>query len=184
MLTKKSQELPIGADIAITTGAPPDAGIQWKHEIMTVSALTHLLRNIVLITSLGWLLATPLQAAEPPADDDPASGMANLIYYTLGGSFVTNYDGAGRLKYLKTDIAVRIEPGTAPMLDMHLPYIRNKLVVLLAAQLEENLTSTQGKETLRVQALNEVKAALDYLVGPGSGERIRNLYFTSFVVQR
>ena len=142
-----------------------------------------LFRTFCLFASVLLLTAAPAQASEAP-DDDPASGMANLIYYTLGNSFVTNYDGAGRLKYLKTDIAVRIEPGTAPMLDRHLPYIRNKLVVLLAAQLEENLISTQGKETLRVQALDEVKAALDHLVGPGYGERVRNLYFTSFVVQR
>lgn len=125
-----------------------------------------------------------MAAAAPAGEDDPASGMAGLLYYTLGPSFVTNYDGAGRLKYLKTDIAVRVDPGTAPMLDNHLPYIRNKLVVLLASQLEENLTSTQGKETLRNQALDEVRAALNYLQGPGVGEQVRNLYFTSFVVQR
>lgn len=134
---------------------------------------------------LLMLLLTPgLANAAQANSEDPASGMSNLIYYTLGPSFVSNYDGAGRLKYLKTDIAVRIDPGTAPLLSTHLPYIRNRLVVLLAAQLEENITSTQGKETLRVQALNEVKNALDYLVGPGTGERVRNLYFTSFVVQR
>lgn len=142
------------------------------------------LRTLCLLAGLCLAVALPAQASEAPSDEDPASGMANLIYYTLGNSFVTNYDGAGRLKYLKTDISVRIEPGTAPVLDTHLPYIRNRLVILLAAQLEENLISTQGKELLRLQALNEVRAALDYLVSPGYGERVRNLYFTSFVVQR
>lgn len=116
--------------------------------------------------------------------NDPASGMANLIYYTLGPSFVTNYDGAGRLKYLKADVTVRIQPGTAPILDRHLPYIRNRLVTLFSSQLEENLTSTHGKEVLRAQALNEIKASLDMLEGPGSADRVVNLYFTGFVVQR
>jgi flagellar protein FliL len=152
---------------------------------MRTSELKSMLATFGLFVLLTLGPADTLKAADAPAGaDDPASGMAGLIYYTLGPSFVTNYDGAGRLKYLKTDIAVRIDPGTAPMLDTHLPYIRNKLVVLLAAQLEENLTSTQGKETLRNQALNEVKAALDYLQGAGTGERVRSLYFTSFVVQR
>lgn len=145
-----------------------------------MKSLRTALSLIVLLTLIP--VTSYLHAAAAP--EDPAAGMAGLIYYTLGPSFVTNYDGAGRLKYLKTDIAVRIDPGTAPMLDNHLPYIRNKLVVLLAAQLEENLTSTLGKETLRMQALNEVKAALDFLEGSGSGEHITSLYFTSFVVQR
>ncbi|MDO8907078.1 MAG: flagellar basal body-associated FliL family protein [Pseudohongiella sp.] len=152
---------------------------------MRTSDLKSMLTIVSFIVLLAALPGGKLLAADAPAgEDDPASGMAGLIYYTLGPSFVTNYDGAGRLKYLKADIAVRIDPGTAPMLDTHLPYIRNKLVVLLAAQLEENLTSTQGKEMLRNQALNEVKAALDYVQGSGAGDRVRNLYFTSFVVQR
>jgi flagellar protein FliL len=116
--------------------------------------------------------------------NDPASGIANLIYYTLGPSFVTNYDGAGRLKYLKADVTVRIQPGTAPILDRHLPFIRNRLVSLFASQLEENLTSTHGKEVLRAQALSEIRAALDTLEAPGTSDRVVNLYFTGFVVQR
>lgn len=167
--------MPLNADIFVTSS--------WKPVLMSRLKYLTLLRTLCLFAGVSLLAIAPVQAAEV-TEDDPASGMANLIYYTLGNSFVTNYDGAGRLKYLKTDIAVRIEPGTAPMLDMHLPYIRNKLVVLLAAQLEENLISTEGKEALRIQALNEIKAALDYLVSPGYGERVRNLYFTSFVVQR
>lgn len=153
---------------------------------MRTSELKFLLAALGLYVLISFVPgAGSAMAAQAPADEeDPASGMAGLIYYTLGSSFVTNYDGAGRLKYLKTDIAVRVDPGTAPILDAHLPYIRNKMVVLLAAQLEENLTSTQGKETLRIQALNEVKTALDFLEGAGTGERIRSLYFTSFVVQR
>jgi flagellar protein FliL len=116
--------------------------------------------------------------------DDPAAGMTDLIYYTLGPSFVTNYDGAGRLKYLKTDISVRIRPGTAPFLDQHLPYIRNRLVVLLSGQLEENLTSTDGKETLRRQALEQVRSALATVESQAIADRVVNLYFMSFVVQR
>ncbi|TFH75778.1 flagellar basal body-associated FliL family protein [Gammaproteobacteria bacterium LSUCC0112] len=131
-----------------------------------------------------FILAAPSAsfAAEPA--QDPAAAMAGLIYYGLGPSFVTNYDGAGRLKYLKADISVRMEPGTAALIDKHLPYLRNRIVVLLAAQLEENLTSTQGKELLRLQALGEIRSALDFLEGPSTGDRIMNLYFTSFVVQR
>lgn len=123
-----------------------------------------------------------VQAAAAPSDD-PAAGMAGLIYYSLGPSFVTNYDGAGRLKYLKADVSVRIEPGTAQYLQRHLPYIRNRLIVLLSSQLEENLTSTEGKELLRRQAMDEVKSALLLLESQEVADRVVNLYFTSFVVQ-
>lgn len=143
-----------------------------------------LLFTAVIFYALIALTPGSAKVMAAAAPDSAGTGLDGLMYYTLGPSFVTNYDGAGRLKYLKTDIAVRIEPGTAPLLLTHLPYIRNRLVVLLAAQLEENLTSTQGKEALRAQALAEVKAAMDLVVGTSAGNRIYDLYFTSFVVQR
>jgi len=37
---------------------------------------------------------------------------------------------------------------------------------------------------LRLQALGEIREALDFLEGPGSGERVMNIYFTGFVIQR
>ena len=87
-------------------------------------------------------------AAAPSASDDPAAGMAGLIYYSLGPSFVTN-----------------------------------RLIVLFSSQLEENLTSTEGKEVLRRQAMDEVKSALLLLESQEVADRVMNLYFTSFVVQ-
>lgn len=136
------------------------------------------------MAALSLTPALVTAAAPAPEDGEAGSGMAELIYYNLGPSFITNYDGAGRLKYLKTDVTVRIQPGTAPMLDRHLPYIRNRLVTLFSAQLEEDLTSIRGKEQLRAEALNEIKQALDMLERPGASSQLINLYFTSFVIQR
>lgn len=142
------------------------------------------LRVVLAMVTLGLPAAALAAAAPDPEDGEAGSGMANLAYYSLGPSFITNYDGAGRLKYLKTDVTVRIQPGSALMLDRHLPYIRNRLVTLFSAQLEENLTSVQGKEKLRADALNEIKQALDLLERPGASSQLINLYFTSFVIQR
>jgi flagellar FliL protein len=139
------------------------------------------LATAVCAATLSLTPAIAAAAAPAPAD---GSGMADLIYYPLGPSFITNYDGAGRLRYLKTDVTVRIEPGSASMLGRHLPYIRNRLVTLFSSQLEENLTSVQGKEQLRADAINEIKQALDTLERPGASNQLINLYFTSFVIQR
>lgn len=157
--------------------------------LMTKTPYMRRLAAACLLALVAAMAAsTNLYAAAAPAPDgedgEAGAGVGNLIYFTLGPSFVTNYDGAGRLKYLKADVTVRIQPGTAPMLQRHLPYIRNRLVALFSAQLEENLTSVQGKEQLRAEALNEIKRSLDLLESPGASSQLINLYFTSFVVQR
>lgn len=106
------------------------------------------------------------------------------VYVQLGPSFVTNYDGAGRLKYLKADVNVRIKQQAENTLREHIPYLRNQLVVLFSQQLEEDLTSIAGKELLREQALQTVKEGLTRLDSQELADQISDLYFTTFVVQR
>ncbi len=137
----------------------------------------------------AWFMMAPVQAQEigPVADSAtlPAGGgRGNSLYVSLGPSFVTNYDGGGRLKYLKADVTLRVRPPAEVALERHLPYIRNRLVLLFSQQLEEDLTSTDGKEALRAQALKEVRDALDLLDRPGLSSSVTELYFTSYVLQR
>ena len=65
----------------------------------------------------------------------------------------------------------------------HLPYIRNSLVSIFSSQLEENITSTEGKEALRIAVLEEIRRILNDLDGSGA-ENVLELYFTSFVIQQ
>ena len=55
--------------------------------------------------------------------------------------------------------------------------------MLFTSQLEEDLTSTEGKDRLRRLALAEVRNALETLEGTNP-ETIVNLYFPSFVIQQ
>lgn len=106
-----------------------------------------------------------------------------LIYLPLGPTFISNYDGGARLKYLQTDVSVRVHAAMEEAVLFHLPAIRNRLVVLFSAQLEENLTSTQGREALRRQALEEVREVLRTLESEDHSAQVADLYFTTFVVQ-
>ncbi|MES3007251.1 MAG: flagellar basal body-associated FliL family protein [Pseudomonadota bacterium] len=123
-------------------------------------------------------------AAKAFASSAPASGSdSDTPYVDLAPSFVTNYDGGGRLRYLKVDVSVRARKPVDEAVRHHMPYIRNSLVGLFSAQLEENITSTEGKEALRLAALEEIRRILTVLDGHGA-ENILDLYFTSFVIQQ
>jgi flagellar protein FliL len=165
---------------------------QWQQQLRGtsgvggVSTFRFLLCAAIVSTCL---MVAPIQAQDtgPGADSLPAgsgSGRGSSLYVSLGPSFVTNYDGGGRLKYLKADVTLRVRPPAEVALERHLPYIRNRLVLLFSQQLEEDLTSTDGKEALRAQALKEVRDALDLLDRPGLSANITELYFTAYVLQR
>lgn len=112
-----------------------------------------------------------------------AQDMPESKYVDITPSFVTNYDEGARLKYLKARVALEVTPESEERIWHHLPSIQNVLVILFSAQAEENLTSTVGRESLRREALEQVKKVMVTLEKDGD-QQIKNLYFTDFVVQQ
>jgi flagellar FliL protein len=73
------------------------------------------------------------------------------------------------------------DQGTADLVKQHDPVIRNDLLLLLSNQTYETISSREGKENLRAEALQVVAKAIE--AEGGEGEKVEQLYFTSFVMQ-
>lgn len=108
---------------------------------------------------------------------------ASSRYIELKPAFIVNYGGEGRLRYLKTDIALRVaaDDKGAGAIRHHMPYIRHTLVMLLSRASEEQLSSMEGREMLRQDALQAVREVLKQEEGE---EYVVDLLFNSFIVQR
>lgn len=140
-----------------------------------------LTRIPVLLVAL-WCLAVSA-SARAAQSEEPEVDTRGLQYVDVGAPFVTNYDGGGRLKYLKTRVTLRVRVAGVDAVNRHLPYIRNQLVMLFSRQLEEDLTSTRGKDQLQREALRIVRDALRLLEGQPVADTVVNLYFPEYVVQ-
>jgi flagellar FliL protein len=114
------------------------------------------------------------------AEGDTATPKAQYVH--LQPAFVLNYGGSkGRLKYLRTEVALRVlGNANADLVSRHIPYLRNQLVFLLSQQTDATVNSSQGREELRKQALEEVRATMVLLE---KQPLIEDLYFQNFVVQ-
>ena len=130
----------------------------------------HLLASLILIVS-SYSYAEEEEAAE--------AAESNAQYVELKPSFVTNYQ-AHRMGYLKADVTLMVkDQKTADAVDLHMPAIRNNLVMLFSRQDENMLNSTEGKMHLREEALQEVVAALQ---SEGAPNNVEDVLFTSFLV--
>ncbi len=109
--------------------------------------------------------------------------MPETVYVNITPDFVTNFDEGARLKYLKTSVSLKVDSESEAQVRYHIPSIKNNLVILFSAQAEENLTSTVGRETLRREALEEVRSVFGMLERDGE-DKVQDLYFTNFVVQQ
>lgn len=121
---------------------------------------------LVLLLGFGPLYLAPVQASE---------------YVYLDPPFTVNFGTQGKLKFLRTQIALKVMTAEdAEKVLAHKPYLRNDLILLFSAQEPEIINSPQGRESLREIALDNLRGRLQQLEGEPI---IEALYFSNFVVQ-
>ncbi len=117
------------------------------------------------------------------AAEDAKEGEPKVSYITLTPPFVGNYalDGGPRLRVYKADVALRVTgDAAATAVKHHEPLIRNQLVALFTQQGLENLSSVEGKEALRQEALKQVQQVLEAEEGKPI---VEDLLFNNLIVQ-
>ncbi|UTW48266.1 flagellar basal body-associated FliL family protein [Bacterioplanoides sp. SCSIO 12839] len=131
----------------------------------------------IVCSVLLMLIATASYAE----GEEAAAPVSSARYIHLEPAFVVNYGSSGRMKYLRTEVSLKVSSGeAAAMVTQHKPYIRNNLVLLMSAQEPETMNSSKGRESLRKVCLDEVRAVMTQLEGMPS---VDDLYFSNFVVQ-
>lgn len=104
------------------------------------------------------------------------------IYVELDPPFVVNFEARGVMRFLQVTVQVMTrDPLTSEKLKQHDPVIRNDLLLLLGSQTYDVISTREGKEQLRADALQAVRNVVD--AEGGNGKLVEQLYFTSFVMQ-
>jgi len=143
-----------------------------------------LLLSMTIFSVLLFAAAPVLAEKAPDVGETPQAIGGVVRYVNLKPTFITNYgvSDTGRLRYVKADVTVRVSNKDAEFAARyHLPALRNRLVLLLSRQDESTIASTTGRETIKAEALRELREVLEKEEGQ---PYIDDLMFTNFVVQR
>jgi flagellar FliL protein len=127
---------------------------------------------------LALCVATAFARAE--GGEESAGGVK---YVTLQPAFVTNYGvtKTGRLTYLKADVTLKVaDPEGEAALKYHTPALRNALVLLFSRQEDAAVSSSDGREQIRKEALTQLR---DIMQAEEGKPVIEDLVFSNFVVQ-
>ena len=118
-------------------------------------------------------------------DDEQSKEGAGPTYVSLDPAFVVNFqDQKKRTKFLKAEISVVAGSAKAQeALTLHMPAVRNSLVMLLSRQVFEELATNEGKEKLRTEALDAVKEVVKKQTSKKTAQAVKDLYFSSLVMQ-
>ena len=130
------------------------------------------------------LAAVTLIVAAPVDAEETIVVQETVRYVELKPTFVTNFgvSDTGHLRYIKADVTVRVMTNDAEYAARyHLPALRDRIVLLLSRQDESTVSSAAGRETIKAEAMQELREVLEREEGEGY---IEDLLFTNFVVQR
>ena len=115
--------------------------------------------------------------------EDAKEGEAKVSYISLTPPFVGNYglDGSPKLKVYKADIALRVTGDeAAKVVKANDPLIRNQLVALFTQQTNETMSSVEGKEKLRQEALKQTQQVMNDETGKPV---VEDLLFNNLIIQ-
>lgn len=118
---------------------------------------------------------------ESHAGDAHGAPAAPASYLGLDPAFVVNLESPDEAHYLQVDVQLMArDPQALDAAKVHVPQIRNSLLMLFGQQKPEDIATRAGKEKLQQAALAEVQKLLQAETGKPV---VEGLYFTSFVMQ-
>src|SRR5262249_19858300 len=140
-------------------------------DAMTIGVM-RLLRSVLIVS-------TVVLVGGAHAESEEAAG-GGVKYVTLQPAFVTNYriTETGRMMYLKADVTLRVStPDAEAAVKYHNAALRNALVLLFSRQDDAVVSSSDGREQLRQQALGELRSIM---AAEESKDSIDDLVFSNF----
>ena len=130
-----------------------------------------------------FLLSGPSASGDGDSAESEAVALANepSIYLDLAPAFTIDFMVEGRQRYVQLNMSVKSK--NAAQIDavtLHMPLIRNSLVLLFSSQSFDELQTAEGKVALKAAALDAINGILEQETGQGG---IDAVLFTNFVMQ-
>ncbi|UTV98658.1 flagellar basal body-associated FliL family protein [Marinomonas rhizomae] len=115
------------------------------------------------------------ESAEAALANEPST------YLALDPAFIIDFMVDGRQRYVQLNMSVKSK-NTAQIdaVTLHMPLIRNSLVLLFSSQSFAELQSADGKAALKQASLDAINGILEQETGQGG---IDAVLFTNFVMQ-
>ena len=123
----------------------------------------------------------PAKASETAGAEKTPEPPKEAIYVPLHPAFTANFEKKGSARFLQVSVEVMTrEPDVEDLIKVHMPAIRNDLLMLFSARSSDSLTTPEGKQQLQADTLSAVQEILKRESGePG----VEAVYFTSFVME-
>jgi flagellar protein FliL len=170
------------AEIPVLAAAPGQDGVSAPKKRPMLMII--IVAVVVLLAGGGaaWYLMSAGDAKQATKDEHEEAPKGPPIYVALDPPFVVNFEAEQLVRFLQVTVQVMSrDPATVEIVKANDPVVRNDLLLLLGGQHYQTISTREGKEKLRQEALDSVRRVVKS--AGGKAERVEAVYFTSFVMQ-
>lgn len=148
---------------------------------MIILIVVALLLAIGVSVGATWYFMHSAQSKPAAAVEAAPVGKQPAIFEPMAPAFVANFNQNGRQRYMQVSITMLARnQADLEALKVHMPVIRNNLVMLFSGQDFATLATPVGQEMLRQKATASVQEVAQKELGKVV---IEQLLFTNFVLQ-
>lgn len=166
------------SDDAATATVPAAGKGKLKMILLIVVAL---LLAIGVSVGATWYFMHSAQSKPVPVSETASNVKQPAIFEQMLPAFVANYNQNGRQRYLQVSITLQARnQADMDALKVHMPVIRNNLVMLFSGQSFDSLATPVGQEMLRQKVTASVQEVAQKELGKVVVEQA---LFTNFVLQ-
>lgn len=145
------------------------------------SKLPLILAILVILGGAGGAAWYFTQPDGKHADQKKEAKVVPPVFVTLE-TFTVNLQSEGGVdRYLQVGVDLKVtDQSTVDMVKLHMPEIRNSMLLLLSSKSAEQIAGLEGKQTLSSEIQEQVNKPLN---AKATGKGVTGVYFTSFVIQ-
>lgn len=182
-MAKKEEDLELDVDAAAEGG---NAGGSKKKLIIILALVVVLLAGgggaaWFFLTGNGGDGEATDEAGSAKAEKDDKAKKGLPIYLSIEPNLVVNFEHPGKARYLQVGMDfLAYDQAVMDGVKLHMPAIRNELLIYFSGKSYEELSSREGKEAAKAETLSAVNRII---ASRGIKGKVEDVYFTSFVMQ-
>jgi flagellar FliL protein len=117
------------------------------------------------------------------ADQDAVAPQEKPATFVNLDPFTVNLRPEAEDQYLQVGLTLKVtEAGTTDAIKLHMPEIRNKILLLLGDKKASEISTSEGKQQLSTELLDAIRLSIS-ITAPKAQQEITDVLFTSFVIQ-
>lgn len=159
--------------------AQPASGGSRKTLILVIAGAALLL--LLMAGGGAWFYFTKLAGNGEHAEAKKEEPAKPPVFLTMESFTVNLQPDDGMQQYLQVAMSLQVsDQATADLLKLHMPQVRNRLLLLLSSKKSADILSTDGKKKLSSEIIEQLK---EPYASNGPRPDVSDVFFTSFVIQ-